>query len=106
MITETRATVQRRLRKAAGLAVVPLNARRDHPPLRTQLSRVTLLMQAARLEVAALLPSDVALRRAICADLDAMLTTLRATSVQAADKDLPDTRPVRHGPADAGEIGR
>jgi hypothetical protein len=94
-MAETRAGVRRRLRKASGLPPAPpLDARSRHrpAPLQTQIVRVAQLLAAARLEVTVLLPSDFALRRAIVADLDAMLTTLQHASVQAAASQLPDMR--------------
>ena len=94
ILNQTRASIRRRLRKAAGVPAAGLLARSAYraAPLDQQLVRVRRLLEAARLEVAALLPTDLVLRRAICADLDAMVAGLRATSVQAADSTLPDMR--------------
>jgi hypothetical protein len=94
-IPHTRASERRALRRMGSdrrpSAVEPeaSSAQRAAPP-NTQLAKITTLLEAARLEVAGLVINDDTLRRSICDDLDAMLEALRATSVQVADKGLPD----------------
>jgi hypothetical protein len=61
----------------------------------SQVGRVTRALEIAQLEVTQLADTDPrtpGLRRAILQDLEALLAQLRATSVQAASHDLPDTR--------------